>query len=229
MNNLYPIEKLEEKIGYVFKDKTLLLTALTHSSYKNELEHNERDDYERLEFLGDAVLEFISSDNIFKNHTEMREGDMTSLRASLVCEPTLAGCAKEIGLSDYIILGRGEDRHGSRNRDSIMSDVFEAVIGAIYLDSGVEEAKVFIDRFILTDAERHVMFHDSKTQLQNLVQSRSGKLEYHLVDERGPEHAKIFTAAVFVDGVEMARAEGSSKKSAEQKAAFETLNKLRKE
>lgn len=227
MNNVYPIEKLEERIGYVFEDKQLLLTALTHSSFKNELTEDDRDDYERLEFLGDAVLELVSSDYIFKNNPEMREGEMTSLRASLVCEPTLAGCAREIGLPEHIMLGRGEDMHGSRNRDSIISDVFEALIGAVYLDSGMSEAKRFIERFVLTDAERRVMFHDSKTKLQNLIQGRMGSLEYRLIEERGPEHAKVFTAAVYIDGREVSRAEGSSKKGAEQKAAYDALGKLK--
>ncbi len=227
MNNVYPIEKLEEKIGYVFKDRQLLLTALTHSSFKNEMTEDGREDYERLEFLGDAVLELVSSDFIYRNNPGMREGEMTSLRASLVCEPTLAGCAGEIGLSDHIILGHGEDMHGSRNRASIVSDVFEAVIGAIYLDSGMSEARNFIERFVLTDAERRVMFHDSKTKLQNLIQSRTGKLEYRLIDERGPEHAKVFTCAVYIDGSEVSRADGSSKKAAEQKAAYDALGRLK--
>ncbi len=227
MNSVYPIEKLEERIGYVFEDKELLLTALTHSSFKNELTGNDRDDYERLEFLGDAVLELVSSDYIFKNNPKMREGEMTSLRASLVCEPTLAGCAREIGLSEHILLGHGEDKHGSRNRDSIISDVFEALIGAIYLDSGISEAKRFIESFVLTDAGRRVMFHDSKTRLQNLIQGRMGTLEYRLIGEKGPEHAKVFTAAVYIDGREVSRADGSSKKGAEQKAAYEALGKLK--
>lgn len=226
MNNRYPVKMLEEKIGYEFKDKELLLTALTHASFKNEPDGKKRDDYERQEFLGDAVLELVSSDFLFHNYPDMREGDMTKLRASLVCEPTLAECAKEIDLSDFIILGKGEDRLQSRYKDSIVSDVFEALIGGIYLESGLEGAKSFIYRFVLNDIEHKALFSDSKSKLQDVVQSRGWKLEYLLVEESGPEHMKVFTMAAVINGKEYARAKGSSKKNAEQKAAYETLKKV---
>ena len=229
MNNRYPIEKLEEKIGYTFKDKKLLRTALTHSSYKNESETEEWDDYERQEFLGDAVLELVSSDYIYHHHPEMREGEMTKFRASLVCEPTLAECAKEIDLSDHILLGKGEDRQDSRHRDSIVSDVFEALIGGIFLDSGLKGAKDFIYRFVLNDIEHRSLFNDSKSKLQDVIQAEGWTLEYVLAEESGPEHMKRFTMAAVINGKECARAMGSSKKSAEQKAAYECLKKLEKE
>ncbi len=227
MNDRYPIEELEKRIGYSFRDKELLRTALTHSSYSNEAEGGRCEDYERQEYLGDAVLELTVSDNVFRNHPEMREGQMTSYRASIVCEPTLARCAREIGIPDHIRLGKGEDRNNSRNKDSIVSDVFEAVIGGIYLDGGIEEAQRFIAEFVLKDIEHKILFHDSKTQLQNLIQARGGTLEYTVTGERGPEHAKIYTVAVIIDGRAEATAEGSSKKHAEQKAAYEALKKLK--
>ena len=227
MNNRYPLEKLEKNIGYDFKDKRLLITALTHTSFKNELADDAGDDYERQEYLGDAVLELVSSEFIFHRYPGMREGEMTRLRASLVCEPTLAECAKEIELSDFIMLGRGEDRQDSRHKDSIVSDVFEAVIGGIFLDSGLEEAKRFILRFVLNDIEHKTLFHDSKTQLQNLIQAEGWTLEYEVVGESGPEHRKSFTMAVVVNGKEISRETGSSKKAAAQKAAYEALNILR--
>lgn len=229
MNNGYPLEKLEENIGYCFKDKELLLTALTHSSLKNELEDGRRDDYERLEYLGDAVLELISSEFIFHSHPDMREGEMTKLRASLVCEPTLAECAKAIKLSDFIMLGRGEERQDSRHKDSIVSDVFEALIGGIYLDSGLDEARKFVKKFVLTDIEHKALFHDSKTQLQNIAQGEGWSLEYVVAGESGPEHDKRFTMAVMLNGKEISRATGSSKKNAAQKAAYDALKIIDKE
>ena len=142
-------EKLESNIGYCFKDKDLLINALTHTSYANEHKHKGMKDNERLEFLGDAVLELVSSEYLYKNMKDMPEGKMTKLRASLVCEPTLAMDAREIDLEDFIYLGKGEDETGGRKRDSIVSDAFEALIGAIFLDRGIEEAKYFILKFAL--------------------------------------------------------------------------------
>lgn len=145
---------LEERIGYCFQDKKLLRQALTHSSCSNEQKINKLPDYERLEFLGDAVLELVSSDHIFRENPEMSEGELTKFRSSIVCEPALAFCARQIGLEEFILLGRGEELTGGRKRDSIISDVMEATIGAIYLDSGIEEARAFIGRFILSDLEQ---------------------------------------------------------------------------
>ena len=226
MNSSEILNELMQKIGWNFHNEDYLRTALTHSSLKNERMINKSDDYERQEFLGDAVLEFVVSDYLFKNRPEMREGGMTKLRSALVCEPTLAFCARAIDLSSYILLGHGEDMLGTRYRDSIVSDVFEAVIGAIYLDGGIEPAKEFIFRFVLDDIEHKVNFTDSKTILQTRVQKAGGILEYQLKSESGPDNAKNFVIAAYIDGKEMASAGGRSKKAAEQQAAYDTLKMM---
>lgn len=218
------MSQLEQKIGYQFQNRSLLKQALTHSSYANEQKINKTGDYERLEFLGDAVLELVSSDFLFKEHPDLPEGQLTRKRSSMVCEPALAFCAKEISLEQYILLGKGEEATGGRTRDSIISDVMEATIGAIYLDSGIEEAKKFIHRFILSDLENKVLFYDAKTILQELVQrDNQGALRYELRKEEGPEHAKIFTVEAYVGDVMVGCGKGHSKKSAEQQAAYEAL------
>lgn len=216
--------QLEQKIGYCFANKLLLRQALTHSSCANEQKINKSENYERLEFLGDAVLELISSDYIYKEHPEMSEGKMTKYRSSIVCEPALAFCARELGLEQYILLGKGEEITGGRNRDSIISDVMEAVIGAIYLDSGIDEARAFVHRFVLTDLEHKQLFYDAKTILQEEVQRENeGTLHYELVREEGPEHDKTFVVEAMIDGVRVGSGTGHSKKAAEQKAAYEAL------
>ena len=212
-----------QTIGYDFKDISLLEVALTHSSYANEQKKGMCVDNERMEFLGDAVLELSSSDYIYKNHSEMAEGKMTRLRASIVCEPTLALCARAIKLDTFIRLGKGEELTGGRSRDSIVSDACEAVIGAIYLDGGFANAKEFIDRFILNDIENKQLFYDSKTILQELIQGRHEQLSYELIDESGPDHDKQFTVAVLVDGERVSEGEGHTKKAAEQQAAYQAL------
>ncbi|MCM1123345.1 MAG: ribonuclease III [Eubacterium sp.] len=218
------MEKLEEKIGYRFRDKMLLKQALTHSSHANEQKINRTGDYERLEFLGDAVLELASSDYIYRNHPDMTEGKMTKFRSSIVCEPALAFCARQIGLEAYILLGKGEEATGGRNRDSIISDVMEAVIGAIYLDSGIDEARAFIGRIILSDLEHKQLFYDAKTILQEEVQKENrGALHYELLREDGPEHDKTFVVDVLIDDVRIGSGSGHSKKAAEQKAAYAAL------
>ncbi len=218
------LTELEQKIGYSFHDAKLLMHAVTHSSCANEKLINKGEDYERLEFLGDAVLELISSDFIFREHTDMSEGRMTKYRSSIVCEPALAFCARQIGLEQYIMLGKGEEATGGRKRDSIISDVMEAVIGAIYLDGGIDEAGNFIRRFILSDLENKQLFYDAKTILQEEIQKdNKGTLYYRLVREEGPEHDKVFEVEAVVNGVVAGRGSGHSKKAAEQKAAYETL------
>lgn len=218
------MSQLEQKIGYQFQNRSLLKQALTHSSYANEQKINKTGDYERLEFLGDAVLELVSSDFLYKEHPDLPEGQLTRKRSSMVCEPALAFCAKEISLEQYILLGKGEEATGGRTRDSIISDVMEATIGAIYLDSGIEEAKKFIHRFVLSDLENKVLFYDAKTILQELVQrDNQGALRYELRKEEGPEHAKIFTVEAYVGDVMVGCGKGHSKKSAEQQAAYEAL------
>ena len=218
------LAKLEQKTGYHFHDTELLRQAVTHSSCANERKINKGEDYERLEFLGDAVLELVSSDFIFRQHPDMPEGRMTKYRSSIVCEPALAYCARQIGLEQYIMLGKGEESTGGRKRDSIISDVMEAVIGAIYLDGGIDEAAGFIRRFILSDLENKQLFYDAKTILQEEVQKgNKGTLYYRLVREEGPEHNKIFEVEAVIDGIVVGHGSGHSKKAAEQKAAYETL------
>ncbi len=220
--------KLESLIGYEFKDKSLLKQALTHSSYANEQKINRSGDYERLEFLGDAVLEVVSSEFLFHKYPDLPEGKLTKLRASMVCEPSLALCARDLKLGSYILLGKGEESTGGRNRESITSDVMEAIIGAIFLDGGMEKAKSHIERFILSDLEDKALFYDSKSTLQEILQGKLKKeFEYILNAERGPEHDKEFDVSVIVDGKELGNGKGRTKKAAEQQAAYQALLKLR--
>ncbi len=223
-------EQLEQTIGYCFSDKTLLTQALSHSSYANEHKQDGAKDNERLEFLGDSVLEVISSEFLYLTFPSMPEGELTKLRASLVCEATLAFCARQFGLPDYLLLGRGEELTGGRSRNSIVSDALEALIGAIFLDGGIERAGDFIRRFILTDYEHKKMFTDSKTILQEVIQRdfKSCEVKYCVTDETGPDHNKSFTVALNMDGEELGRGSGSTKKAAEQEAAYRTLIELKK-
>lgn len=218
------IELLEQRIGYVFRDKELLQQALTHSSYANEQKINKRQDYERLEFLGDAVLELVSSDYLFQAHPDLPEGKLTKQRSSMVCEPALAFCARDIELEQFIYLGKGEEATGGRKRDSIISDVMEAVIGAIYLDGGLDPARDYIDRFILSDLEHKQLFYDSKTILQERVQRLpNASLAYVLTGETGPEHDKLFMVEALLNGKKIGEGSGRSKKLAEQQAAYQAL------
>lgn len=222
-NNQPKIAELQKKIGYEFHKKELLKQALTHSSFANEQKINKFKNYERLEFLGDAVLELLSSKFFFETYPEMSEGEMTRLRSSMVCEPALAFCARDISLGDYILLGKGEEATGGRLRDSITSDVMEAVIGAIYLDGGIEHADQFIKKFILSDLDNKQLFYDSKTILQEQVQKVGQTLSYELVEESGPEHDKLFTVEARIDGQTVGRGQGRNKKSAQQQAAYQVL------
>ena len=215
--------EFEERIGYQFQDKKLLAQALTHSSYANECHTGRLSDNERLEFLGDAVLELVSSGRIFRENPKKPEGDLTRIRASYVCEPTLALCAREIGLGDFILLGRGEDMTGGRDRDSILSDAMEATIGAVYLDGGFSCAEKYVEEFVLKDIEKKKLFYDSKTYLQEIVQREHMELEYVMLKEEGPDHNKTFLAGVFVDGKQLSSASGRTKKKAEQAAAYQAI------
>ena len=219
--NKYTLKEIEENLGVYFNNPTLLKTALTHSSFANQFK--DADYNERLEFLGDAVLELISSEQIFRNHPDQPEGDLTRIRASYVCEPTLALCAREICLGDYLQLGRGEDRTGGRERDSILSDAMEATIGAVYMDGGFESAQRYVEEFILKDIEKKSLFYDSKTYLQEIVQRDLKKLEYVLLKEEGPDHNKSFEVGVLIDGKQLTTAVGRTKKKAEQAAAYEAI------
>ena len=216
------IIEFEDRIGYKFQNPDLLVKALTHSSYSNEKRLRKYECNERLEFL-DAVLELITSEKIFREHPKSPEGDMTRTRASYVCEPTLALCAREIQLGDYIQLGKGEDMTGGRDRDSILSDAMEATIGAVYLDGGFARAQEYVEQFVLKDIEKKKLFYDSKTFLQEIVQRDHAELEYALLKEEGPAHNKSFEVGVFVDGKQIASASGRTKKKAEQAAAYKAI------
>lgn len=222
------LNEFQSKIGYTFKNRHLLEQALTHSSYANEKHMKKHSDNERLEFLGDAVLEIVSSEFLFINYPQKPEGELTKLRASIVCEPTLALCTKPLDLGKYLRLGRGEDHTGGRKRKSILSDALEAVIGAIYLDGGFTNAKEFVLRFIMTDIENKQLFYDSKTILQEIVQEKGTHLvEYRLIKEEGPDHNKSFTVDVLVSGQVMGTGVGHTKKAAEQEAAYQAIRKMK--
>lgn len=221
MSNL---TELQDVIGYRFKQEGLLRQALTHSSFANEKHMKKLSDNERLEFLGDAVLEVVSSEFLFKNYPKLPEGDLTKLRASIVCEPTLAMCTRELDLGKHLYLGKGENLTGGRERKSILSDALEAVIGAIYLDGGFEPARAFVERFILTDIEHKKLFHDSKTILQEVVQGNyEESLHYVLLAEEGPDHDKSFRVAAQIGDKRIGEGSGHTKKAAEQEAAYQAL------
>ena len=222
------LRELEEIIGYKFKNRHYLEQAMTHSSYANEKKLGKLGCNERLEFLGDAVLELISSDFLYGEFPKVPEGELTKKRASLVCEPSLAYCAREFGLPQFLMLGKGEDMTGGRNRDSIVSDATEALLGAVYLDGGFANAKEFVLRFILNDIEHKQLFYDSKTILQEIVQENGGQpVEYQLIKEEGPDHNKSFTVSAFVNGEAMGRGKGHTKKAAEQAAAYEAIRRIK--
>ncbi|MGN8630470.1 ribonuclease III [Blautia sp. HCP3S3_G3] len=223
------MQELEQKIHYTFQSKSLLEQALTHSSYANEKKLGKLGCNERLEFLGDAVLEVVSSEFLYHKFPSVPEGELTKKRASLVCEPSLAFCAREFGLQEYLLLGKGEDMTGGRQRDSIVSDATEALLGAIYLDGGFASAKEFVLNFILNDIEHKQLFYDSKTILQEIVQegSNQSSVEYTLLKEEGPDHNKSFTVSASIGGVQMGVGTGHTKKAAEQAAAYETIRKMK--
>ena len=223
------LHELEKVIGYEFKNRNLLTHALTHSSYANEKHWDKTRCNERLEFLGDAVLELVSSNFLFRKYPTMPEGEMTKLRASLVCEPTLAFCAESISLGNYLLLGKGEDLTGGRKRPSVVSDAMEAVIGAIYLDGGLANAKEFIYRYILNDIEHKQLFYDSKTILQEIVQAEFKEgLVYELLNEEGPDHNKTFEVCVKLGDRVIGNGSGRTKKAAEQLAAYHGICLLKK-
>lgn len=220
----------EQVIGYTFTKKEILRQALTHSSFANEKRLNKLANNERLEFLGDAVLELTTSEWLYETYQDKPEGDLTKQRASMVCEPTLALCAKDLDLGRFIYLGKGEDATGGRERDSILSDALEAVIGAIYIDGGFANAKEFISKHILADIEHKKLFYDSKTILQEIVQSEyKERLTYELLEEVGPDHNKKFTVLAKMDTLVLEQGSGRTKKAAEQEAAYRSILKLRKD
>lgn len=222
------LRELQETIGYEFKDRALLKQALTHSSYANEHKMDHSHCNERLEFLGDAVLELVTSDFLYHKYADLPEGELTKTRASIVCEPTLAACAGDIRLGERLYLGKGEEATGGRLRNSVVSDAFEALIGAVYLDGGLVCARELITRFVLNDIEHKKLFYDSKTILQEMVQSRQdGPLTYELVREEGPDHDKHFEVCARMGEQEIGRGEGRTKKAAEQMAAYKGILFLR--
>ena len=226
------MRELEKKLGYEFKDRALLERAMVHSSYANENRQLGLECNERLEFLGDSVLGLAVARHLFLSFPGMPEGRMTRLRAELVCEQSLYSVAQRLGLGKYLMLGRGEEMTGGRERQSILADCVEAVIAAMYLDGGMDIATEFISRMILADLDpgAHAASGDHKTELQELIQRHSGQvLAYELVGESGPDHCKTFTARVTLNGVAIGEGEGRSKKEAEQAAACRALEELKKQ
>ncbi|MDR0964257.1 MAG: ribonuclease III [Clostridium sp.] len=227
--------KFESVIGYHFQNSMLLKQALTHSSYVNEQKINRSGDYERLEFLGDAILEMICSDMLFTQYPKLSEGELTRKRAELVCENALARRAVDFGLGAFIRLGKGEDANGGRTRKSLLADVLEAVIGAIYVDGGLEPTQTFIHKFVLSELDRKGCRsgaqRDSKTNLQEWLQREHRKpIRYSVVHSFGPDHAKVFEVeAIGSCGESLGTGTGKSKKEAEQKAASAALAKVKKE
>ena len=227
------ITDLENVIGYNFTNKEYLKTALTHSSYVNENKYKDTslEDNERFEFFGDAIIELYISEYLFNKYHSFPEGDMTKLRASMVCEKSLAECAKDIRLGEYLRMGKGESHSGGRERASITSDAFEALVAAIYLDSKDEEiTRRFIHEHLIKGLENKKLFFDAKTKLQELTQKDGNKtLRYELIGEKGPAHDKIFEIAVFLNDLEMGRGSGHSKKAAQQAAAQQAIEKIQTE
>lgn len=222
------MQTIEEKIGYNFQNKELLKKALTHTSYayENNIESNEK-----LEFLGDSILEFVSSKYLYENYPELKEGEMTKVRATVVCEKSLYKVAKEHDFSDFLYLGRSERKMGGSQRPAILADSVEAVIAAIYLDGGIKEAEKFIIQSLKKDiamATKHVGDKDYKTVLQEKLQEHGDvKIEYQMLKEEGPDHNKSFEVQVSCNGEVLAKGRGKSKKEAQMEAAEKALEKLK--
>ena len=222
------IKDLEKAIGYQFRDLSLLQNALAHSSYANERWHNSLMSNERLEFLGDSVLGMLVANYLYRTFPNRPEGELTRMRADMVCEKTLARVAGQLELGKHLLLGKGEEQGGGRSRDSILADAVESVIAACYLDGGMEAAKAFVEKFILVTVPTQKMNNaDYKTALQELVQQKKNQtLSYRLVGESGPDHDKKFEVELTLNGTVVGTGTGSSKKRAEQQAAQAALNKL---
>lgn len=219
------MDGLEERLGYKFNNINLLKNALTHSSYANEVRGGFSSN-ERLEFLGDSVLSIVVSDYIYKHYPSMPEGELTKLRASLVCEKSLCAFSRELELGNYLMLGKGEEKGGGRERDSILADAFEAVLAAIYLDGGMEPARRHVMNFVLRELQHtdDEVFKDYKTALQEIIQRNPEEaVSYILTGESGPDHDKEFTVEVRLNSNVIGRGTGKNKKRAEQMAAKEAL------
>ncbi|HIT30382.1 MAG TPA: ribonuclease III [Candidatus Scatomorpha stercoravium] len=224
------MQAIEEKIGYSFRSRALLVNALTHSSYANENRGRSCESNERLEFLGDSVLGMVVAEALYRRFPDLPEGRLTRMRAQLVCEESLHRVAGEIGLGAHIRLGKGEEHTGGRTRTSILADATEALIAAMYLDGGMDVARGFIERYILPELNgEYIPFGDAKTDLQELIQKKSGStLSYELVGESGPDHDKTFTTRVLLNGESVGTGSGRTKKEAEQAAARAALAALRR-
>ncbi len=222
------IKDLETAIGYRFRNITLLQNALAHSSYANERWHDSLKSNERLEFLGDSILGMVVAEHLYRNFPDRLEGELTRMRADMVCEKALARIAQRIGLGQHLLLGHGEEQGGGRSRSSILADAVESVLAACFLDGGMDAARSFINRFVLEDVPvRKLRNADYKTALQELVQQKKNQtLSYELVGEDGPDHNKTFRVAVLLNGRVVGEGEGSSKKRAEQDAASAAIEKL---
>ena len=222
------IKDLEIAIGYRFRNITLLQNALAHSSYANERWHDSLKSNERLEFLGDSILGMVVAEHLYRNYPDRPEGELTRMRADMVCENALAAIAGRIGLGEHLLLGHGEEQTGGRTRNSILADAVESVIAACFLDGGMDAARGFIDRFVLTDVPvRKLRNADYKTALQELVQQKKNQqLTYKLTGESGPDHDKHFEVAVLLNGSAVGTGTGSSKKRAEQDAARAAMEHL---
>ena len=221
-------QDIENILEYHFDNKNLIRQAITHSSYSNERQMHKLYNNERLEFLGDAVLELVSSEFLYNKHNKMTEGDLTRLRAKYVCESSLSYCARELNVGDYLLLGKGEDATGGRNRDSILSDAIEAIIGAIFLDGGFINAKEFVTNNVLKVVEQEELFFDNKTILQEIIQSKYfDPIKYELINEEGPDHNKVFTVSVALNNKELGQGKGKTKKAAEQQAAHQAVKKIK--
>lgn len=222
------IKDLENAIGYQFKKITLLQNALTHSSYANECWHDSLKSNERLEFLGDSILGMVVAEHLYRNFPDRPEGELTRMRADMVCETSLAAVAAKLNLGEHLLLGHGEERFGGRQRASILADAVESVIAASFLDGGMEAARAFIQRFILSDVPISKLHNqDYKTALQELVQQKKDQqIAYVLVGESGPDHDKRFITQVLLNGEMVGEGIGSSKKRSEQEAACTAIQKL---
>ena len=222
------LTKLEQGLGYTFRNKALLENALTHSSYANENRERHLPDNERLEFLGDSILGFVVAEYLYRNFPDKPEGELTRIRADLVCERNLAEAAATIELGSYLLLGHGEEQGGGRKRDSIVSDAMESVIAASFMDGGFAAAKEIIDRLILSDIPKgRPRNFDYKTAFQELVQRKKDQqIHYELTGESGPDHDKHFEVEVLLNGRAVGRGVGSSKKRAEQAAAEAAIEAL---
>ncbi|MCL1925305.1 MAG: ribonuclease III [Defluviitaleaceae bacterium] len=219
--------KIEQKIGYSFRDKALLTRALTHSSFVHQRKKSPFESNQRLEFLGDAVLEIIVSEFLFHCYPEMSEGELTKLRAKIVCEPNLSSTAGKLSLAEYALLGEGEERMKGREKAALRADLVEAVIGAIYLDSGINSAKKFVVRNVEMDNSNLQSNTDYKTLLQEYVQRDSRQtVTYKKESEKGPDHDKVFTTSVWHKELKLATGVGASLKKAEQDSAKKALEKL---